>query len=235
MLLVPVRGRGRSFGYVMRGGGPSVLMRVGRDVGARALAADWTAVHELIHFGIPQLPVEDAWLYEGLAQYYTAVLRARAGAITPAEAWAELLDGFARGKRAGTGRTLRDESAAMHTTGAYWRVYWAGAALALRADVELRARAEGAPGLDEGVRDLRAWCGFDAPEVGAGDVMERIESRAGAPVLSRLAAEHLDREAFPETAAMLERLGVRLRAGGTAQLDARAPWADVRRAIMGEQ
>jgi hypothetical protein len=117
------------FGQTFRGGGASVALLVSRALDAEAARADWVAVHEMFHTGLPAMRPEDAWLYEGLASYYQNVLRLRGGRATPSEAWRDLADGFRRGRGAQTGRTLADEARDMRQTHAYWSVYWGGGAV----------------------------------------------------------------------------------------------------------
>lgn len=140
---VAVPGQGPvAFGITGRGTAPSILLFVGARAGPE-LEADWTLVHEFVHLAMPYVPAEDAWLSEGFATYYQEVLRARAGMQSPEAAWRALDEGFSRGRRSGTGRSLRDESRRMHATRAFSRVYWAGAAIALLFDVALRTQGRG--------------------------------------------------------------------------------------------
>jgi hypothetical protein len=221
--VLAVSGRGRSFGLALRGGGPTIVLRVGRG----ALDDDWTAVHELLHLGIPHIDLEHAWLFEGIVQYQTTLARARAGAISREQAWWELLDGFARGKRAGTGRTLAQESADMHRTRAYWRVYWAGAAIALETDVELRKSGSSLQG------SLVRLARSSARAVGlsANDVIERIDRDGPGAPLRTIATRELGRSAFPEQRALLAWLGVRLD-GERVSIEEAAPGGAVRDAII---
>ena len=39
------------------------------------LAKDWTAVHELFHFSTPPMATSEAWFFEGLSTYLTALAR----------------------------------------------------------------------------------------------------------------------------------------------------------------
>lgn len=159
------------FGQTFRGGGASVALLVSRALDAEAARADWVAVHEMFHTGLPAMRPEDAWLYEGLASYYQNVLRLRGGRATPSEAWHDLADGFRRGRGAQTGRTLADEARDMRQTHAYWSVYWGGALWALRMDRALAARRPGRGGLDE---VMRLWAGFE----------DRVEPFSGADLLA---------------------------------------------------
>jgi hypothetical protein len=229
VLLVPDGDRRESFGYAMRGGGPSATVLLASRPTDEALAADWTAVHELLHFALPSMPTSEAWFYEGIVTYLTALARARAGMTSERYGWWELLDGFERGTAAGTGRTLREESRDMDETRAYWRVYWAGAAVALMIDVDLRRRGKSLPAL---VSELAAT-NLDAARSFTGEeIYARIDELAGGGSARAAAARWLDGAAFPDTTELRARLGVTLAKRHDALIDPRAPDAAITRAIM---
>ncbi|MFC3550672.1 hypothetical protein ACFOLC_06535 [Lysobacter cavernae] len=123
------------WGQTLRRDGVSVLLYVRGDAGYAELRDDWTAVHELAHLFHPYLGDDGRWLAEGLASYYQNVLRARAGLLTPEQAWDKLDAGFGRGRRENSGAPL-DEISRRHR--GTMRVYWAGAAYWLEADLSLR-------------------------------------------------------------------------------------------------
>jgi hypothetical protein len=229
LLLVP-RGAGAgSFGLAMRGGGASAMLLIANDATAAALAEDWTAVHELMHFSLPPMESEGAWLYEGMATYLTATARARAGMISERAAWWELLDGFERGEGVGTGVSLREESTNMRVNRSYWRVYWSGAAMALAMDVELRKQGSSLPSvvakLAQSELDLsHRWT--------AEEVVARLDKLSASDVPSRVTRAHIDATAFPDTSALRRTLGVRIAPDKSAVFDRNAPDAAVRRAIM---
>jgi hypothetical protein len=144
-VVLPVAAHDRPvlFGMLRRGGGPSVLLLPSSTASLAELQADWVAIHEVSHLWLPRLRARDRWISEGIATYLQEVLRARCGLLSSEQAWARLEEGFKRGRRAGTGRKLSDESTAVNRTGAYHRVYWAGAAFALEVDVRLRTQTGG--------------------------------------------------------------------------------------------
>ncbi|MDI1449116.1 hypothetical protein [Polyangium sp. 6x1] len=229
-LLLPVSGSDVGFGMALRGGGPTVMIMVGSSVTPASLDTDWTAVHELFHLSAPRFHPRDAWLSEGLATYYTDILMARAGMLDERSAWDDLRDGFSRGSRRGTGRTLRQESIDMHETYAYQRVYWAGAALSLLADVELRKRGvEG--GLDGPMRELARCCARSEEAWSAEKFAAFVDQKTGQSVVQSLFEHYLDRADFPDTAEILAALGVK-GAGREMTLVADAPRASVRSAMM---
>jgi hypothetical protein len=217
-LIVPAPGRDVGFGNAAQGGGNSVALLLGTQATTEDLRDDWVAVHELLHLGMPMVDDTARWLSEGMATYYEPVLRARAGLITPDRAWAILHDGFQRGASRGGGRTLTDESRDMDETRAYWRVYWAGAAIALIADVTLRQH--GAPTLDAQMRAIRACC-LDTPRRwSAEDLLARVAVAGAAPNvaddLGDIAGRYTGTSAFPDLTAIYAALG--LRAGADDQL-----------------
>jgi len=217
-----------AFGLVRRGGGASVMLLLHENAEADALVTDWTAVHELTHLTMPLLEVSDTWLSEGVATYYQEVLRARAGLQTGQEAWANLLAGFDRGAEVGTRRTLADEARHMRQTGAYRRVYWAGTAFALEADVTLRAQT--GVSLDQLIsRSQGAWPRRRIWQGRA--VMRRFDRLAGGGLLVPLFDRYAESRRFPDPSAVLARLGV-LRRAGRLVLNDDAPLAHIREAIM---
>ncbi len=213
VLAVPTAGDGMGFGMVRRGGGYSAIYMIGRHATPASLRASWVTWHELSHLQLPALPQEDAWLYEGIATYYQEVIPARLGIKTPHAAWADLVDGFERGARSRGAGPLREAAVTMFATGGFERVYWAGTAFALEADVALRRRGSS---LDDAIgraaprwrRDLSLWdsarlcAAWDAP--------------LDASVLRPLRDRWADGRGFPATAGLLDRLGVRRRDAGVA-------------------
>lgn len=221
------RGRAVAFGLSSRGGGGSVLFVV--DPEARDLSGDWVATHEFVHLGQPVIDGEDAWFREGLATYYQEVLRARVGLQSSEDAWRNLAAGMRHADGEGTGRDLAGESEAMPRTGAWRRVYWTGAALALGLDLALRRDPTDPTDLDEVSRrmhalstrsPLRAWS-LDALREGL--AMPALD-RAWAAVVEPAAR----RGARPPWREALRGLGVDPEGGA---LDEGAPGAAIRRAI----
>ncbi len=186
VIAVPGDRSGPGFGMALRGGGPAVVIFLGRHPSGASLANDWTATHEFLHLGVPRLPPEDAWLFEGLASYYTEVVRARAGIISPAQAYQHLLEGFERGRSNGSSLSLREESRQMHERHSYYRVYWAGAALAFLTDVEAR-RASG-PTLDGALRSFAECCAASEDDWTAERVLASLGPKLGCATLQRAGA-----------------------------------------------
>jgi hypothetical protein len=228
---VPGAGEAVPFGSAWYGGGPHVVLLVGAEATEQALRADWTAVHEIFHATMPPIDRDDSWLSEGFATWHQEILRARAGMQTPAAAWQEVESGFRRGRRRGGDLPLEQESRAMHANHSYHRVYWAGAALALLLDVDLRRASGGARTLDDVLRWMREIPGGLGRPVTAREAIAYVDARLGEPRFGRLAATWLARSEFPDVAPVQAWLGVAVGEDGNVVLKDGAPGARVREAI----
>ncbi|MCA9606681.1 MAG: hypothetical protein KC619_13845 [Myxococcales bacterium] len=218
------------FGVVGRGTMPTVAILVGEQATQERLERAWVPVHEFSHLATPFIEREHAWLSEGIATYYQEVLRARAGLQTPGDAWRNLDDGFARGRLGGTGRSLANESRDMRQTAAYRRVYWAGAAIALAADVEIRRRTQGARSLDDALDDLNECCGSWERPMRGEEAVERL-GRVGDGAFAEIARRWLGRSEFPSLDDTYRRLGME-RVDEGLVLDGDAEATALREAIM---
>jgi M61 glycyl aminopeptidase len=232
VILVPGARKGPAFGMALRGGGPAVVIHLDRNSDAASLSSDWTCTHELLHLGVPRLPPEDAWLFEGLATYYTEVTRARAGIISPAQAYQHLLDGFARGRNGVDEHTLRDASREMRARHAFFRVYWSGAALAFLTDVA--SRRAGGNTLDSALRSFAACCAASEDDWTAERVLAQLDASLGAPRFTDQAKTWLDRKEFPDLDATWRALGIAPGSHAEALLTP-APDARLRDAIMARE
>ncbi|MFT3927311.1 MAG: hypothetical protein QM778_32510 [Myxococcales bacterium] len=220
-----------AFGSVTRGGAGSVLLFVSENATLAGLNSDWVLPHELSHLFLPFVAREHAWFSEGLATYYQEVLRARGGVLSEQQALLNIARSTQSAAQEGTGRTLREESRAMHQTYAFRSVYWAGAAFFLMADVALREASQGQRSLDAVLAELRRGEGSEAEMSSLDDLLSRLDRLAGTPVFRRLADECLNRT-FPDVAPVLEALGARAEGGWTVVEDARL--VSVRQAIFGK-
>lgn len=184
------------FGMLRRGGGASILLVPSANATDLGLDTDWVAVHELSHLWLPKFYPQDRWLSEGIATYLQEVLRARCGMQDAATAWRRLLEGFDRGRRSGTGRRLTDESRDMDRTGAYHRVYWAGAAFALEADVWLREASGGERTLLSALSRAQQIWGQSARPYARSTFVRALD---GSGELNELSGEYQARSEFPDT------------------------------------
>lgn len=196
------------WGQTSRSDGVSVLLFVREGASLDELRADWTAVHELSHLFHPYLGPSGRWMAEGLASYYQNVLRARVGLLDNDEAWRRLDGGFQRGRKALSGVRL-DELRIRR--GGTMRVYWAGAAYWLEADLALRAQGNS---LDAVLAQYSRCC--------LGDGTEQVEPAAFAAALDKIAKRsvfvplyerYASSETFPSLDAAYRRLGIEVRDG----------------------
>jgi hypothetical protein len=211
VIVVPVPGdrdRPVVFGMALRGGGPALVLLLDKEARDQELPGEWIAIHELFHLGMPAIRRDDAWLSEGVTMYYSEILRARAGFATAHEAWQRVHDGFGRGRRDGTDRTLAEESAAMRETAAYMRVYWGGAAIALAWDVAIREASAGEKSLDDALRHLHTCCLEPARLWSAAEVVATLDRWWGTPLFSRIAEPALDAKALLDLTGLYSRLGL---------------------------
>lgn len=204
--LVPRRGRDSSpvpWGQTLREDGVSVLLYVRKDASIDELRGDWTAVHELAHLFHPYLGDRGRWLAEGLASYYQNVLRARAGLLDGDEAWRRLDAGFRRGEAAAAGARMDEVGWQRAST---MRIYWAGAAFWLDADLSLRR--ERGRGLDA-VLAAYARCCLD-PDARATPerFIAALDRAGGGGVLARVYARHAAMTGFPSLDADYAALGI---------------------------
>ncbi|MCP5184714.1 MAG: hypothetical protein H6993_12175 [Pseudomonadales bacterium] len=218
------------FGHVMRNGGEVVRFFVDPEATAQQLGADWTAAHELSHLLLPYVHDREKWISEGFASYYQNLLMARQGQYSALEMWQRLTRSFAAA--GGIASSATPGNAYRHP---FWDVrllvYWSGAAMALMADVELRARAGGTQSLDSVLGALEACC-LPSTRVWTGEsLFAQLDALAGgAPVFMPLYHKVSDTPGMPDTSVLLRDLGV-IGSGGDARLDDSAALADIRRSL----
>jgi len=215
------------FGHTGRSGGASIVLFVPTNVDASQLREDWIAIHEFSHLWHPFIRREDAWLSEGLATYLQEVLRVRAGLLPAELAWQRLYEGAALGRQ--TTRSLTEETRRMAFEPNYRTVYWAGAAIALLIDVELRRQSQGRTSLPVLLARLRAEPALFTRGSSARELLRALDELAGLRACESLALRYLEAE-LPDLTAAYAQLGITL-AQGEARFQS-APLAWVREAIM---
>ncbi len=205
---VPSGKPGVVFGQAMRAGGGHVHLLLSSRAQDSQLPGEWIAIHEMTHLGMPWTYDTDSWLQEGFVTYYQEVLRARAGFLTEQGGWQQLHEGFGRGRRSGGSRTLADESKDMYRYHTFHRVYWGGAAIALRIDVELRKRSGGRRSLDDVMRMLQRNFGTTRQPHHAIDLMRAVDRWLGQPICTVIADVCLQSRKFPSVEPAYEALGL---------------------------
>ncbi|HEX2138823.1 MAG TPA: hypothetical protein VHG33_03830 [Woeseiaceae bacterium] len=199
------------YGRVIRDGGEAIELFVDVTRPLEVLLDDWTATHEFSHLMLPYLASEHRWVSEGFAQYYQNVLLARSGSYDAAEAWRKLYEGFERG-RLSRPELSPNAAAERGIRSARMKIYWSGAALALMADVELRARSGGRETLDDVLGRLQACC-LPSAQVWTGpELFAKLDSLASHPVFMPLYRRYADTAGFPDARPLLARLGVHVTA-----------------------
>lgn len=233
VIVDPSEGSGVTFGSAWYGGGSHAILDLGSGTKDEELPGEWVAVHELLHTCLPMIARDDAWLGEGFVTYYQEVLRARGGIQSPAQAFSELDDGFRRGRASSDSpRSIDQDSREMHRRHEYLRVYWAGAAIALLLDVDLRRATNGRFTLDDVMRGIHRCPGAGLRSLPASEIIAEVDRVLREPRFSRLAAPLLASSSFPAVESVYPWLGLQREADGKITFIAGAPGAAVRDAIM---
>ena len=214
------------WGQTSRRDGVAVYLYVRENATFDELRGDWTAVHELAHLFHPYLGDDGRWLAEGLASYYQNVLRARVGLLDEAEAWRRLDAGFGRGRRESSGLPL-DELSRRHR--GTMRVYWAGAAYWLEADLALRR--EHGSSLDAVLSRYARCCLQGTGETEPERFAAQLDAIAGGDVFAGLYRRYAHSTAFPSLDAAYAALGIESRSGGLHFTD-RGDAMRLRHAVM---
>jgi hypothetical protein len=217
--------------YVARGGGPAVHLFINPARPAAEFERDWSLTHEMSHLFLPYVASRDAWLFEGLPTYLQNVLMARGGATSVQEAWQRMQAGFQRGARTAPELSLARAGERIGYNGIYLRVYWAGAAMMLAADLQLRNLTGAKQSLATALEQLAQCCMAQERRWSAQEIIERLDEATGTTVFGDLARAQFESDHFPDYDAVLARAGVRFD-GDQVEFDAFAPWAAERDALM---
>ncbi len=198
------RGSPVPFGAVVRNQGESVRFYVDGSRSLKDLNRDWTATHEFAHLLLPY--IDDRWVSEGFASYFQNVLLARGGVYSETDAWSKLRAGFERGRLSAP---QLSPQAASHTRGATMKMYWAGAVLALRADLKIREISHSRKSLNTVLKGLQACCLPAQRSYSAAEVFLRLDQMLPEAVFMPLYREYAHKPGFPDYQAAFETLGVR--------------------------
>jgi hypothetical protein len=201
-----------------------IRVRLGREVTAAQLKADWVLVHEMTHLALPDTGEEHAWLSEGIATYVEGVARVQAGNRSETDVWTEELHAMPRGLPQAGDRGM-DHT---HTWG---RTYWGGAMFCLLADVQIHERSGNRQGLQEALRAILAQSGGLSADWPIEKVLRAGDAATGTTVLEDLYAQFKDQPVTPDLTGLWKSLGVEASATAVV-LDDAAPLAGVRQAIM---
>ena len=222
------------FGMVVRGGGLSVQFYIDPSRPLEEFITDWTATHELCHSLLPYINREQMWLSEGLATYYQYVLMGRDGRLTEQQAWQRIYNGFQKGKRNSTGRSVKHTAENMGRYHAYPFVYWSGAAMMLKADVALRKKSNGKKSLDSVLRQIKNTIIPATRTWGGREMLTAMDQTVNSSIFIDLYNAHIYNNKFPVDDAYWKKLGV-LIDDGEVYLTDNAPWAEIRKQIIPPQ
>ena len=219
------------YGRVIRNGGEMVQFFVNLEKPIEEFMGDWTATHEFSHLLLPYVSRRHRWVSEGFAQYYQNVLLARSGEYDQQTAWQKLYEGFERGRKSRPELSPNEATEGGIRSG-LMKIYWSGAAIALMADVTMRERSGGAESLDSVLDQLQQCC-LPADKVWtAPELFGTLDSFIDEPVFMPLYTRYADTAGFPDTASLLEQLGVTIK-DGTVRVERSAELTDIRVAITG--
>jgi hypothetical protein len=217
------------YGRVVRDGGEAIELFVDERRPIEDFHDDWTATHELSHLMLPLVNRHHRWITEGFAQYYQNVLLTRAGQYDERRAWQKLYEGFERG-RSSRPELSPNEAGSAGARAATMKIYWSGAILALKADVELRRRSNGHDSLDAALDRLQRCC-LPSPRSWTGvELLQKLDTLVAEPVFMPLYRRYADATGFPAFEKTLEELGV-IVDRGRVTLDDGAELAAIRRTI----
>ena len=232
VIVQPVRSRGSSpvpFGYVIRDGGEAVRFYVDPHRAIEDYHGDWTATHEFAHLLLPYVRSREKWVSEGFASYYQNVLLARRGAYSEEEAWHRLSRSFARAGNVQNPPRL-DLLHERPFREMRMLVYWSGAAMALEADVRLRAMADDMS-LDTALGQLADCCLPSERTWSASELFQKLDTFAPQPVFMPLYEAYMARSGMPELETLYQDLGIEPGANSVS-LGSEGRLAAVREAIM---
>ena len=231
VLIIPTGQRRKAalFAQVSRGGGLAATLLVDENRPLEEFTSDWTATHEFSHMLFPYISSRDRWLSEGLASYYQNVLRARNGRLTETQAWQKLYEGFQRGEEGTNGGSLAQ--ATRQGRSSTMRVYWSGAALMLKADMQLREVSAGQQSLDTALKSLSNCCLENGRTWRAREMFEQLDELTDTDIFRRLYDQYVYANSFPDMRPTWEALGVKTRRE-RVKLSNDAPLAAIRTSIM---
>jgi hypothetical protein len=231
IVVVPVPGSRSAvpYGQVIRDGGVTVELTVDPAEPLEEFLADWKATHEFSHLMLPYITRDHRWISEGFAQYYQNVLLTRSGAYDATYAWQKIHDGLERGRLSRPELSPNGAATGGSRSGGM-KVYWAGAAIALMADVELRERSGGQEGLNDVLGRFQHCC-LPAREVWSGpEFFAKLDTLISKPLFTPLYKRYANTAGFPDTSVLQARLGVSISAG-VVSLKRHAELATIRDSI----
>ena len=211
---------GRSFGDR----GAQCRIAVGRSTTGVDLQEDWMLTHEMVHFGFPSVPERSHWIEEGTATYVEPIARGRAGTLSAARVWYEMVRDMPQGLPEAGDKGL-DHT---HTWG---RTYWGGALFCLLADVGILKNTGNGKGFQDAMRAINRAGGTIDADWPVERAFEIGDKATGGKTLMELYEKMRDKPVMVDLTDLWRQLGV-ARRDRTVEFDERAPLAGIRRSIV---
>jgi predicted metalloprotease with PDZ domain len=205
-------------------GNSRIDVRLGQSARMADLRQDWVMTHEMFHLAFPTLDRRHLWMMEGLSDYLEPVARARAGQVTPEQAWQEFVEGFPQGLPQAGDHGLDYD----HTRE---RIYWGGNIYWLLADVRIRLQTSNRRSVDDAIRAILTAGGNGGVDWPLDRVLSIGGKATGTTVLRDLYEQLGLRAGMVDLDALWKKLGVKYQ-NGAVTFDDTAPWARVRQSIM---
>lgn len=197
---------------------------VGRHASRAVLDRDWMLTHEMVHFGFPSVEENHHWIEEGSATYIEPIARVRAGQLTPATVWNEVVRDLPQG-------LPQDGDEGLDRTHTWGRTYWGGALFCLLADVEIRKKTSNNKGLEHAWRAITLAGGTIDVDWPLEKALQIGDRATGTKVLMELYSR-MRTQAHPVNLdTFWKELGIRRR-NDAVTFDDNAPLAAVRSKIM---
>ncbi|MEP6655311.1 MAG: hypothetical protein ABJA82_18240 [Myxococcales bacterium] len=212
-------------GKALGGGGATVLLQVAPGVDLTDPAFDWQAAHEMVHLAIPDMQRDQIWVTEGLATYIEPLGRSMTGELSPAAVWRDMMQNLPKGLPGPGDRGLSHT----HTWG---RTYWGGALFAFLADLEIRKATHDKLSLATALGGVLREGGDARVFWPVGRFNAAGDRALGQRILSGLYSRMADAPVDVDLPSVWRELGVSI-ANGRVTFDNRAPFAAIRRSMVG--
>jgi hypothetical protein len=223
-LVLVIQGGGQSTrGLTLGGGGPGVLIRAAERITPASTRDDWVVTHELLHANFPDVGPAHSWLSEGLSTYLEPIIRARAGLVSEAKVWRDMIDGMPKG-------LPEPDDEGLENTRTWGRTYWGGAMFCLLADLELREKTGNRHSLDDVLLAIGKTGDTDEDYWPIERVLEMAERATRTQVLRDLYERLGKKPGTVDLNQLFTRLGVRVQ-GDSVVFDEHAPLAALRKSI----
>ncbi len=211
-------------GRTYPGAVPTIEIGVGAEADEQALLRnDWVMVHEMIHLAFPWMNLRHNWMAEGLAVYVEGVARVRAGHIPEVQIWSEFAKAMPKG-------LPKEGDKGLDVTVTWGRTYWGGALFCLLADIAIMRETGNRHGLQTALRAINNKRDFRT-EHPLRETLEIGDAATGGKVLVTQYDAMRETPVMTDLPGLWRNLGINT--GETPiRLDASAPWADVRKAII---